>query len=136
MRVDQRDVPAVDLDGYGDRRALHDLLQDVTYPGLSHIPMDFVELPSQVNESWLMTPEVLDRFAPTAIFLVNVPFAVVPIVLAVRLVPRHPPRHLLPLDARVGIVDRAEIEWFDGPHTINGKGTFRFLHKHLRWPER
>jgi len=43
--------------------ALHDLLQDVTYPGLSDIPMDFVELPSQINESWLMTPEVLDRFA-------------------------------------------------------------------------
>ena len=26
-----------------------------------------------------------------------------------------------------------EIEWFDGPHTINGKGTFEFLHKHLKW---
>jgi hypothetical protein len=31
--------------------------------------------------------------------------------------------------------DRTEIEWFDGPHTINGLGTFRFLDKHLRWPE-
>jgi dienelactone hydrolase len=35
-----------------------------------------------------------------------------------------------------GIPDRAEIEWFDGPHTIHGEGTFRFLHKWLRWPER
>ena len=30
----------------------------------------------------------------------------------------------------------AEIEWFDGPHTINGVGTFKFLHRHLNWPER
>lgn len=37
--------------------------------------------------------------------------------------------------ARMGIGDRAEIEWFVGPHTINGKGTFTFLHKHLKWPE-
>ncbi|MBP86596.1 MAG: hypothetical protein CMJ64_07770 [Planctomycetaceae bacterium] len=33
------------------------------------------------------------------------------------------------------ISDRAELEFFDGPHTINGKGTFRFLHYHLNWPE-
>jgi len=31
---------------------------------------------------------------------------------------------------------RCEIEWFDGPHTINGKGTFDFLHRHLDWPVR
>jgi dienelactone hydrolase len=37
--------------------------------------------------------------------------------------------------ARLGIGDRTEIEWFVGPHTINGQGTFRFLHKHLSWPE-
>jgi Dienelactone hydrolase family len=30
--------------------------------------------------------------------------------------------------------DRCEIEWFDGPHTIHGKGTFAFIHKHLEWP--
>ncbi|MEO6739877.1 MAG: dienelactone hydrolase family protein [Chthoniobacteraceae bacterium] len=36
---------------------------------------------------------------------------------------------------KLGISDRAEIEWFDGPHTINGVGTFKFLHKWLRWPE-
>lgn len=37
--------------------------------------------------------------------------------------------------ARLGIGDRCEIEWFVGPHTINGQGTFAFLHKHLKWPE-
>jgi hypothetical protein len=31
----------------------------------------------------------------------------------------------------LGVSDRTEIEFFDGPHTINGQGTFRFLHKHL-----
>ena len=30
--------------------------------------------------------------------------------------------------------DRTEIEWFNGPHTINGQGTFRFLERHLNWP--
>jgi hypothetical protein len=43
-------------------------------------------------------------------------------------------RHLY--NARLGIGDRCELEWFVGPHTINGQGTFRFLHKHLDWPER
>jgi len=33
------------------------------------------------------------------------------------------------------IGDQTEIEFFDGPHTINGKGTFQFLHRHLKWPE-
>ncbi len=37
--------------------------------------------------------------------------------------------------ARLGIADRCEIEWFVGPHTINGQGTFDFLHKHLKWPK-
>ncbi len=37
---------------------------------------------------------------------------------------------------QMGIGDRAEIEFFDGPHTINGKGTFDFLHRHLKWPKR
>jgi dienelactone hydrolase len=36
--------------------------------------------------------------------------------------------------ARLGIGDRTEIEWFVGPHTINGQGTFEFLQKHLDWP--
>lgn len=35
---------------------------------------------------------------------------------------------------KLKIGDRTAIEWFDGPHTINGKGTFDFLHKHLKWP--
>ena len=38
--------------------------------------------------------------------------------------------------ARLGISDRCEIEWFVGPHTINGKGTYSFLNKHLDWPRR
>lgn len=36
---------------------------------------------------------------------------------------------------KLGIGDRTEIEFFDGPHTINGQGTYRFLHRHLNWPE-
>ena len=39
-------------------------------------------------------------------------------------------------DARLGIGDRCAIEVFVGPHTINGKGTFAFLRRHLQWPER
>jgi hypothetical protein len=41
-------------------------------------------------------------------------------------------RHLYA--ARLNLPDRCEIEWFVGPHTINGQGTFSFLHKHLNWP--
>jgi peptidyl-dipeptidase Dcp len=43
--------------------AIHSMLQDVTYPGLAGTPRDFVEFPSQVNEHWLLTREVLDKFA-------------------------------------------------------------------------
>jgi peptidyl-dipeptidase Dcp len=43
--------------------ALHGLLQNVTYGGLASTPRDFVEFPSQVNEHWVLTREVLDRFA-------------------------------------------------------------------------
>ena len=43
-------------------------------------------------------------------------------------------RHLYA--ARLGIGDRCEIEWFTGPHTIHGKGTFEFLHRHLQWDKR
>ena len=35
--------------------------------------------------------------------------------------------------AKLGIGDRTEIEFFVGPHTINGKGTYAFLRKHLNW---
>ena len=34
----------------------------------------------------------------------------------------------------IGIGERAVMEVFIGPHTINGKGTFEFLHRHLKWP--
>ena len=34
------------------------------------------------------------------------------------------------------IPERTTIEFFDGPHTINGKGTFDFLHEQLKWPKR
>jgi len=36
---------------------------------------------------------------------------------------------------RLGIGDRTQIEFFNGPHTINGVGTFDFLHRHLAWPK-
>jgi peptidyl-dipeptidase Dcp len=42
--------------------ALHGLLSEVNYPGLSGTPRDFVEYPSQVHEMWVMTRPVLDRF--------------------------------------------------------------------------
>lgn len=38
--------------------------------------------------------------------------------------------------AQLKIGDQTEIEWFVGPHTINGQGTYKFLHKHLNWPEK
>lgn len=38
------------------------------------------------------------------------------------------------LYAQLGLADRTEIEYFQGAHSINGQGTFAFLHKHLRWP--
>jgi dienelactone hydrolase len=37
---------------------------------------------------------------------------------------------------KLGLSDQAEIEFFDGPHTINGQGSFAFLHRHLNWPTR
>ena len=46
-------------------------------------------------------------------------------------------RHLYA--AKLGIPENCEIEWFYGPykgiHTINGQGTYNFLHKHLNWPK-
>ena len=51
---------------------------------------------------------------------------------------RHEPSDLYVLADlfRLGIPDRTTIEYFDGPHTINGVGTFEFLHRHLNWPQR
>ncbi len=45
--------------------ALHGLLSNVTYPTLAgtSVKRDFVEFPSQVNEYWLSTPEVLNQYA-------------------------------------------------------------------------
>jgi peptidyl-dipeptidase Dcp len=45
--------------------ALHGLNSDVVYPSLSgtNVARDYVEFPSQVNESWLPTREVLKKFA-------------------------------------------------------------------------
>jgi len=45
--------------------ALHGLLSSVNYPTLAgtSVKRDFVEFPSQVNEYWFSTPEVLSRFA-------------------------------------------------------------------------
>ena len=36
---------------------------------------------------------------------------------------------------KMGLSDRTEIEFFDGPHSIHGVGTFDFLHRHLKWPK-
>jgi peptidyl-dipeptidase Dcp len=45
--------------------ALHALLSDVTFPLISGtgVATDFVELPSQLYEQWLDTPEILQRYA-------------------------------------------------------------------------
>ena len=40
------------------------------------------------------------------------------------------------LYVKLGLAERTAIEFFDGPHTIHGVGTFAFLHKHLSWPEK
>ena len=44
---------------------LHGLLSDVTFPSIAGtaVSTDFVELPSQLYEHWLSTPEVLERYA-------------------------------------------------------------------------
>lgn len=45
--------------------ALHGLLSNVTYPRFSgtSVERDFVEFPSQVNEMWMLWPEVLANYA-------------------------------------------------------------------------
>jgi peptidyl-dipeptidase Dcp len=45
--------------------ALHGLFSRVTYPRLSgtDVPRDFVEYPSQVNEMWILWPDVLENYA-------------------------------------------------------------------------
>lgn len=39
------------------------------------------------------------------------------------------------LYVRLNIPERTEIEYFNGVHEIRGVGTFKFLHRHLGWPE-
>ena len=34
----------------------------------------------------------------------------------------------------LGIPERTDIEYFNGPHSINGQATYNFLHRHLKWP--
>jgi peptidyl-dipeptidase Dcp len=43
--------------------ALHNLFKDVHYYGVSGVPRDFVELPSQIDEHWAFEPEVLKVYA-------------------------------------------------------------------------
>ncbi|HLV57368.1 MAG TPA: M3 family metallopeptidase [Natronosporangium sp.] len=45
--------------------ALHGLLSNVRYPRFAgtSVPRDFVEYPSQVNEMWMLWPEVLENYA-------------------------------------------------------------------------
>ncbi|HEX6260034.1 MAG TPA: M3 family metallopeptidase, partial [Woeseiaceae bacterium] len=43
--------------------ALHYLTVDVKYPTFAGAQRDFVEYPSQVHENWLLTPEILNRYA-------------------------------------------------------------------------
>ena len=38
------------------------------------------------------------------------------------------------LYAKLGIPERTTIEFFNGPHRINGVGSYEFLHRHLNWP--
>ncbi len=42
---------------------LHNLFRDVHYSGVSGVPRDFVELPSQIMEHWVFEPEVLKVYA-------------------------------------------------------------------------
>lgn len=48
---------------------LHGLLSNVTYPSVSGtgVLRDFVELPSQLYEHWLLTPDILNRYARHAV---------------------------------------------------------------------
>ena len=37
---------------------------------------------------------------------------------------------------KLGINEDCVIEYFKGPHSINGQGTFDFLHRELKWPKK
>jgi peptidyl-dipeptidase Dcp len=66
--------------------ALHGLLSNVTYPLLSGtaVPNDFVELPSQLFEHWLETPEILKTYARHARTGAPMPQALIDRLLATR----------------------------------------------------
>jgi peptidyl-dipeptidase Dcp len=66
--------------------ALHGLLSNVTYGSLSgtNVDRDFVELPSQLFENWLLQPETLSRFARHAETGEPMPEALVERVIAAR----------------------------------------------------
>ena len=66
--------------------ALHGMLSNVTYPSLAGtaVSTDFVELPSQLYEHWLLRPEVLRRFALHARTGEPLPEALLQKVLAAR----------------------------------------------------
>jgi peptidyl-dipeptidase Dcp len=66
--------------------ALHSLLSDVTYPFISgtSVARDFVELPSQLYEHWLSTPEVLSAHARHARTGAPMPAALLERLLAAR----------------------------------------------------
>jgi peptidyl-dipeptidase Dcp len=66
--------------------ALHGLLSNVTYPLLAGtaVPSDFVELPSQLYEHWLVVPEILQKYARHARTGEPMPKALLDRVLATR----------------------------------------------------
>ncbi len=66
--------------------ALHGMLSDVTYPSLAGtaVSSDFVELPSQLYEHWLLRPEVLRQFALHAQTNEPIPDALIDKVMAAR----------------------------------------------------
>ncbi len=43
--------------------ALHALMSNISYLSLGNIPRDFVELPSQLMENWVLEPELLTLYA-------------------------------------------------------------------------
>lgn len=43
--------------------ALHGLFRNVKYEGISGVPRDFVELPSQIMENWVFEPDLLTVYA-------------------------------------------------------------------------
>jgi peptidyl-dipeptidase Dcp len=57
--------------------ALHALLGVSVYPGGKRVPIDFVELPSQIMENWAMDPEVLKLYAKNYITGETIPSALI-----------------------------------------------------------